>query len=66
MALIRRVGGGPSAYDLVVGADSFAGGGAEIIAALKTYKRDPRRRRSIGSEEELARLHRLPSLAGRT
>jgi hypothetical protein len=24
------------------------------------------RRRSIGTEEELARLHRLPSLAGRT
>jgi hypothetical protein len=50
----------------VLPADSFAGVGDEVIETLKTYKRDARRRRSIGSEEELARLHRLPTLAGRT
>jgi hypothetical protein len=65
-ALILRLARNLSAYDLVVGADLFAGAGEEIVEVLKTYKRDARRRRSIGSEEELARLHRLPSLAGRT
>ena len=59
MALILRLGRNLSA-------DSFTGRGEEIVEALKTYKRDARRRRAIGSEEELARLHRLPSLAGRT
>ena len=66
MALILRLGRNLSAYDLVVGADLFAGDGEEIVATLKTYKHDARRRHAIGSEEELARLHRLPSLAGRT
>src|SRR3954470_2518997 len=66
MALILRLGRNLSAYDLVAGADSFSGSGEEIVAALKAYKRDARRRRSIGSEEELTRLHRLTGLAGRT
>ena len=66
MALILRLGRNLSNYDLVVGADLFAGGGEGIVEALKTYKRDARRRRRIGDEAELARLHRLPALAGRT
>jgi hypothetical protein len=66
MALILRLGRNLSAYDLVVGADSFAGAGEDVVETIKTYQHNARRRRSIGSEEELARLHRLPSLAGRT
>ena len=66
MALIGRWGRGLSAYDIVVPADSFTGSGEEVIEALRLYHRDAGRRRHIGGEEELARLHRLPSLAGRT
>ena len=33
--------------------------------AIRKYRHDPRRRH-IGSEEELASLHRLLDLAGRT
>jgi hypothetical protein len=65
-ALILRLGRGLSAYDLVVGADWFAGPGEDVVETIKTYQHDARRRRSIGTEEELDRLHRLPSLAGRT
>jgi hypothetical protein len=65
-ALILRLGRRLSAYDLVLPADSFAGPGEEVVEAIKTYQHDARRRRSIGSEEELARLHRLTGLAGRT
>jgi hypothetical protein len=49
-----------------VPADAFTGRGEEVIEVLKLYRHDAGRRRSIGSEEELARLHRLTDLAGRT
>ena len=55
-----------TAYDLCAGADTFAGTGEEVVDAIRRYRDDPGRRRHIGSEEELARLHRLQPLAGRT
>jgi hypothetical protein len=51
---------------LSVGADSFAGTGEDVMNAIRKYRHDPERRRHIGSEEELASLHRLLDLAGRT
>jgi hypothetical protein len=53
-------------YDLTVGADTFAGSGEEVVEAIRRYRDDPEQRRYIGSQEELARLHRLLPLAGRT
>ena len=66
MRLIGRLGRGLSEYDVVVGADSLSRTGEEVIAVLRRYRAHPAERRRIGDEGELARLHRLPSLAGRT
>lgn len=53
-------------YDICVGADSFAGTGEDVVNAIRRYRHDRDRRRRIGSQEELASLHRLLDLAGRT
>ena len=64
--VLGRLGSNRTGYDLVVGADTFAGEGEDVVAAIRAYRDDPERRRHIGSEEELARLHTLLPLAGRT
>lgn len=45
-------------YDLVVGADTFAGEGEDVVAAIRRYRDEPDRRRAIGGEHEHARLTR--------
>jgi hypothetical protein len=45
-------------YEVSFGADAFATDPEAVVEAIKHYKRDARRRRSIGSDEELARLLR--------
>jgi hypothetical protein len=45
-------------YDLVAGADTFAGVGEDVAAAILRYRDEPERRRHIGGEEEHARLLR--------
>jgi hypothetical protein len=66
MEIVGRIGRRWSAYDVVVGADSLSRPGEEIVEVLEQYRRHADRRRHIGAAEELARLHRLPDLAGRT
>ena len=53
-------------YEVSFGADSFAGTGEDVASAIRRYIHDRDRRRRIGSQEELAGLHRLLDLAGRT
>jgi hypothetical protein len=65
-ALLGRLNRNVTAYDLVVGADTFAGTGEDVVEAIRRYRDDPDSRRRIGVEEELGHLHRLLSLAGRT
>jgi hypothetical protein len=73
MALILRLGRNLFAYDLVVGADSFAGSGDEVVDALTTYK--PTRGAGARSATDASSRScvrrsdgtlRLRSLAGRT
>jgi hypothetical protein len=52
----KRLGRHFSRYALTVGADTFAGEAEDVVEAIKRYKRDARARRSIGGEEEHARL----------
>ena len=47
-----------SGYDLTVGADTFAGEGEDVVAAILRYRDEPDRQRAIGGEEEHARLLR--------
>ena len=63
---LGRLARGATDYDICVGADSFAGTGEDVVNAICRYSHDRDRRRRIGSEEELASLHRLLDLAGRT
>jgi hypothetical protein len=59
MALIGSIGRRMSAYDVVVGADSFAGSGESVIDALRLYREDADRRRHIGGERELTQLREV-------
>ena len=45
-------------YEVSFKADAFAGDAEDIMRAIKRYQGDARRRRSIGSEDEYARLMR--------
>ncbi len=63
---LGRLARGVTDYDICVGADSFAGTGEDVVNAIRRYSHDRDRRRRIGSQEELASLHRLLDLAGRT
>lgn len=45
-------------YEVSFKADAFAAGAEDIMRAIKRYQGDARRRRSIGSEDEYARLLR--------
>jgi hypothetical protein len=63
---LGRLARGVTDYDICVGADSFAGTGEDVMHAIRRYIHDRDRRRRIGSQEELAGLHRLLDLAGRT
>ena len=45
-------------YEVSFKADAFAGEAEDIMRAIKRYQGDARRRRSIGSEDEYARLLR--------
>jgi hypothetical protein len=63
---LGRLARGVTDYDICVGADSFAGTGEDVVHAIRRYIHDRDRRRRIGSQEELAGLHRLLDLAGRT
>jgi hypothetical protein len=63
---LGRLARGVTDYDICVGADSFAGTGEDVVHAIRRYIHDRDRRRRIGSQEELASLHRLLDLAGRT
>ena len=45
-------------YEVSFKADAFAGEGEDIMRTIKRYQGDARRRRSIGSENEYARLLR--------
>jgi hypothetical protein len=65
-ALLGRMSRNMTAYDLCVGADTFAGSGEDVVEAIRRYRDDPAGRRRIGAEGELGDLHRLLSLAGRT
>jgi hypothetical protein len=63
---LGRLARGVTDYDICVGADSFAGTDEDVVHAIRRYIHDRDRRRRIGSQEELAGLHRLLDLAGRT
>ena len=64
---LGRLARGATDYDICVGADSFAGTGEDVVErASAATASDRDRRRRIGSQEELASLHRLLDLAGRT
>jgi hypothetical protein len=63
---LGRLARGVTDYDICVGADSFAGAGEDVLNAIRRYSHDRDRRRRIVSQEELASLHRLLDLAGRT
>ena len=45
-------------YEVSFKADAFAGEAEDIMRAIKRYQGDARRRRSIGGEDEYARLLR--------
>jgi hypothetical protein len=55
---LGRLGRRMAGYDLTAGADSFAGEGEDVVAAILRYRDEPERRRAIGGEEEHARLLR--------
>ena len=63
---LGRLARGVTDYDICVGADSFAGTGEDVVNAIRRYVHERARRPRIGSQEELASLHRLLGLAGRT
>lgn len=48
-----------SRYLVSMGADSFAGEGEDVVAAIRLYAADPEARRRIGGEEEHGRLLRV-------
>jgi len=56
--LLGRLGRRFSPFDLSVGADTFAGEAERVVEAIRRYRDDPERRRSIGGEQEHARLMR--------
>jgi len=45
-----------SSYVASIGADSFAGAGEDVVAAICRYAADPEGRRNIGAQEEHRRL----------
>lgn len=45
-----------SKYLVSLGADSFAGEGEDLVAAIRNYAADPDARRRIGGEDEHGRL----------
>jgi len=55
-SLLGRLGRRFSAYDLTIGADTFAGEAERVVDAIRRYRDEPERRRQIGSEQEHARL----------
>jgi hypothetical protein len=54
--VVGRLGRRLSEYDVVVGADSFAGSGESVVDALRLYRGSADRRRRIGDERELTQL----------
>jgi hypothetical protein len=56
---MARINSPLSNYVVSVGADSFAGKGEDVVAAIQHYAADAGARRNIGSEDERDRLLRV-------